>query len=256
VKIGDFGIATTLDASETTTGIPLGTPAYTAPERLRGFAATVCSDLYSLAVVLYEAAAGERPFKGDGAVAIADAVVAGTHRPLGERRPDLSREFVDTVERALATDPAERFTSADAMLAAMASPPAPAPNETVPLLPPSAPTATLPAPERVSASPAEASPAAAPRAVGPRSPRRAPRNTPRRGRLWGGLAAAAVSVVLVTSVVLLVAGGDDTSPPASAPSSTAPVVTAVTAPTGSGGQLPVPEPLARALDRLERVTRP
>jgi len=63
-------------------------------------------------------------------------------------------------------------------------------------------------------------------------------------------------VVLVTSVVLLVAGGDDTSPPASAPSSTAPVVTAVTAPTGSGGQLPVPEPLARALDRLERVTRP
>ena len=44
--------------------------------------------------------------------------------------------------------------------------------------------------------------------------------------------------------------------PASAPSSTAPPVTTVTTPTASGGQVPVPEPLARALDHLERVTRP
>jgi hypothetical protein len=87
------------------------------------------------------------------------------------------------------------------------------------------------------------------RATAPRQPRRA------RDRRWRGLAAAAASVVLVVAVVLLVVNNDGASPPASAPSSTAPVVTAVTSPTGSG-QLPVPEPLARALQQLERVTRP
>jgi serine/threonine protein kinase len=40
VKVGDFGIATSLDPGETTTAVPLGTPAYTAPERLRGLPAT------------------------------------------------------------------------------------------------------------------------------------------------------------------------------------------------------------------------
>ena len=48
VKVGDFGIATSLDRSETTTGVPLGTPAYSAPERLHGLPATARSDLYSL----------------------------------------------------------------------------------------------------------------------------------------------------------------------------------------------------------------
>ena len=66
LKIGDFGIATFLDAGDTVTRVPLGTPAYTAPERLRGLGATARSDLYSLGVVLYEAAAGTRPFTGDG----------------------------------------------------------------------------------------------------------------------------------------------------------------------------------------------
>jgi serine/threonine-protein kinase len=243
VKIGDFGIATTLDATETTTGIPLGTPAYTAPERLRGLAASECSDLYSLGVVLYEAAAGERPFRGDGSVAIAEAVVAGAHRPLGDRRPDLSPDFVAAVERAMATDPAERFESADAMLAVLAS--AAVAPKTVPLQPPSAPTATLPVPARVGTPPAPRGEA-----------RRERRREPRRDRRWRGIVAAAVSVVLATALVFLITRSDDASPPTTAPSSTAPAVTAVTTPVASGAALPVPEPLARALDRLERATRP
>ncbi len=117
LKVGDFGIATFLDAGDTTTRVPLGTPAYTAPERLRGLGATERSDLYSLGVVLYEAAAGVRPFTGDGATAVAEAAVVGTHVPLGERRPDLSPAFVATIERALATDPADRFADAEEMRA-------------------------------------------------------------------------------------------------------------------------------------------
>ena len=121
LKIGDFGIATFLDASDTVTRVPLGTPAYTAPERLRGLGATARSDLYSLGVVLYEAAAGTRPFTGEGPSAVAEAVVIGTHVPLGEQRPDLSPALVATVERALATDPADRFADAEAMRDALTS---------------------------------------------------------------------------------------------------------------------------------------
>ena len=148
-KVCDFGIATSLDAGETTTRVPLGTPAYTAPERLRGLRATELSDLYSLGVVLYEAAAGARPFTGDGAVAVAEAVVVGNHTDLHEWRPDLSPAFVATVERALATDPADRFADAAEMRAALDRTPSatgtPAP-ETLPLRPPAHDTAVLPVP--------------------------------------------------------------------------------------------------------------
>ena len=120
VKVGDFGIATSLDATETTTGPPLGTPAYTAPERLRGLPATPASDLYSLGVVLYEAATGTRPFTGGAPGELADAVVRGAHRPLDSRRRDLDPGLVAAIERALAADPAGRFADAATMRTALA----------------------------------------------------------------------------------------------------------------------------------------
>ena len=71
-KLGDFGIAISLDAvTLTETGIVIGTPAYVAPERLEGEHATVESDLYSVGVMLYEALAGRRPFDGDSPLAVA-----------------------------------------------------------------------------------------------------------------------------------------------------------------------------------------
>src|SRR5204862_1993062 len=158
LKVGDFGIATSLETGETTTAVPLGTPAYTAPERLRGLPATERSDLYSLGVVLYEAATGVRPFTGDGPSAVAEAVVAGAHTPVGEVRPELSPAFTATVERALATDPSVRFADAVSMRDSLRSTSA---APTVPLISPDATeTAVLPAPPPVPA------------------PRRAPRQEP------------------------------------------------------------------------------
>ena len=220
-KVCDFGIATSLDAGETTTRVPLGTPAYTAPERLRGLRATERSDLYALGVVLYEAAAGERPFAGNGAVAVAEAVVAGDHTDLHERRPDLSPAFVATVERALATDPADRFADAAEMRAALDRAARRRRRhrlpETVPLRPPARDTAVLPV-------------------------RRDPRPSPRRLDLRRARRRASVVLVLVAVIAigLLVSAGDDApTPPTTAPA-TAPATTP--APVGTG----LPAPLAPA----------
>jgi serine/threonine protein kinase len=123
-KIADFGIAKSLEASDgsldlTGTGQLLGTPAYLPPERLDGSPATPQSDLYSLGVVLYEALTGECPFPGDTPMKTAMAIVAGDYRPLGEVKPGLDPVLMFTVERAMATDPADRFESASAMASAL-----------------------------------------------------------------------------------------------------------------------------------------
>jgi serine/threonine-protein kinase len=124
-KVADFGIAKTLEASDgsldlTGTGQLLGTPAYLPPERLDGGPATAQSDLYSLGVVLYEALTGKCPFPGHTPVAAAMAIVAGDYPPLDEVRPGLDPALVSAVQRAMATDPAQRFESAAAMAATLA----------------------------------------------------------------------------------------------------------------------------------------
>jgi eukaryotic-like serine/threonine-protein kinase len=121
VKIADFGIAKSIDvaADLTSTGQVLGTPAYLAPEQVEGQRAGPASDLYSLGVVLYEALTGQKPFGGPTPVAVAQAVVAGEHRPLSDLRPDVDPPLADAVERAMSRDPEKRFPSAATMAAAL-----------------------------------------------------------------------------------------------------------------------------------------
>jgi eukaryotic-like serine/threonine-protein kinase len=65
LKITDFGISHAAGSAPLTgTGILLGTPAYLAPERIAGQAATPASDLYSLGVVAWECLVGTPPFTG------------------------------------------------------------------------------------------------------------------------------------------------------------------------------------------------
>jgi serine/threonine-protein kinase len=169
-KVADFGIATRVDADPTSAGHLIGTPAYLAPERLEGGAASPRSDLYSLGVVLYEALAGTKPFTGDPPLAVAHAIQQGTHAPLGEVRPDLDPRLVDAVERSMAREPGERFPSAAAMAAA--------------LEPVGDATQVLP--------------------VAPAAPMAVP--APRRNRWWAALAAVAL---LGTAIVAAIAAGDD-----------------------------------------------
>jgi serine/threonine protein kinase len=249
LKIGDFGIASFLDAGDTTTRVPMGTPAYTAPERLRGLSATERSDLYSLGVVLYEAAAGVRPFTGEGATAVAEAVVAGTHVPLDEQRPDLSPVLVAVIERALANDPADRFADAEQMLAALDAPALPPTTPvavTVPIGEAAGATATLPPPSRVRP---------APMSVPAPAPTPAPNRVPTSRRFDGRRAVLAGLVVLVMALAVVVGvlltRGDD-SATSTAPTTQSPSTTVVAPVAGPS----LPAPLARALDRLEEATQP
>lgn len=132
-KVTDFGIAKTLEVAAgdalsndlTSTNQLVGTPAYLAPERIDASPATPRSDLYSVGVVLYEALGGQKPFTGQTAIAVADAVQRSTPTPLAELRPDADPALVAVIERAMARNPAERYASAEEMLRHLEAAPTP-----------------------------------------------------------------------------------------------------------------------------------
>jgi serine/threonine-protein kinase len=117
-KVGDFGIAKSTDDPSETTAL-FGTVAYLAPERLAGSQATPQSDLFSLGVVLYQAATGIKPFQADSPLATAHAIAHDEPPPLATLRPDLDPAFIRSVEVSLRKDADERFGSAAAMTTAM-----------------------------------------------------------------------------------------------------------------------------------------
>jgi hypothetical protein len=108
VKLTDFGIAQARDATPLTkTGMVVGTAQYLSPEQAQGMEVTAASDVYSLGVVAYECLSGARPFDGASQVAIALAHINRPPPPLPAEVPPAVRLLV---ERALAKDPADRFT--------------------------------------------------------------------------------------------------------------------------------------------------
>ncbi len=106
-------------ASERTTGTPL----YMAPELFDGAAASVQSDIYSLGVLLYFLVTGRHPVEGETYEELRLAHARRQRVALGDRRVDLPDGFTRTVERALASDPAQRFRSANELTAALSAKP-------------------------------------------------------------------------------------------------------------------------------------
>ncbi|RMF73754.1 MAG: serine/threonine protein kinase [Acidobacteria bacterium] len=108
VKVTDFGLAkdttTTLTASDSL----LGTPNYMSPEQIAGRTLDGRSDLFSLAVSLYELLAGQRPFPGDTVSSVLYRIVNEPPVPLARHRPDLPQELHRFFSRALAKSPSQR----------------------------------------------------------------------------------------------------------------------------------------------------
>ncbi|HYW32209.1 MAG TPA: protein kinase [Gemmatimonas sp.] len=116
VRLSDFGIARTDDVGITRTGIVIGTPAYLAPEQMRGERADPRSDLWALGVTLYEMLARRRPFDGESFVAVAQQVLLDAPAPLPVTL-DAPPALHILIDRLLAKDMADRFSSARDVIA-------------------------------------------------------------------------------------------------------------------------------------------
>jgi serine/threonine protein kinase len=115
VVLMDFGLARARRDGELGAA---GTPAYMSPEQAAGRAPDPRSDLYSLGVILYELAAGKRPFEGN-----VDALAQAHQRTPPPPLPrDVPANLRRVIARLLEKDPSARFPTAKAAALALASP--------------------------------------------------------------------------------------------------------------------------------------
>jgi len=122
--IADFGIAravaeptsdpgSALPGPLTRTGLVVGTPDYMSPEQASGERTLgPSSDVYSLAIVLYEMLAGSPPFTAPTARAAMAKHFSGDMPSLREARPEVPEAIEAAIRKALAPEPEDRFASA------------------------------------------------------------------------------------------------------------------------------------------------
>ncbi|WP_400767489.1 serine/threonine-protein kinase [Methylosinus sporium] len=112
VKIMDFGIARVQGSVRMTrAGTAIGTPLYMAPEQRRGSEGDERSDLYALAVVLYEILSGAAPFAGLDEVELLQAQIGRDPPPLVPRIPGVTPELEAAIMKALSKRPEQRYPS-------------------------------------------------------------------------------------------------------------------------------------------------
>ena len=118
--VTDFGIARLAQAAPlTATGQLLGTVFYVSPEQVAGEPIDARSDLYSLGVVGFLALTGQFPFDGELASAVLVAHVTKQAPPIASVDASVPAALAAIVDRCLAKRAADRFASADELLAAL-----------------------------------------------------------------------------------------------------------------------------------------
>lgn len=124
VMVTDFGIARAVtdgaDARLTATGMAIGTPAYMSPEQSMGEREVDGrSDLYSLGIVAYQMLTGELPFNASSTPALLVKHISEVPTPVQQRCPGVPVDLGRAVMVMLEKDPANRFPSAAALVAAL-----------------------------------------------------------------------------------------------------------------------------------------
>ncbi|MDP9236407.1 MAG: protein kinase [Chloroflexota bacterium] len=116
-KLGDFGLAFSLDRSRLTMpGTVMGTAAYLSPEQALGEPVTERSDLYSLGCLLYEMVCGRPPFADANATAVIAQHLNAAPAAPSLHEPDVPPVLEDLILRLLAKSPAQRPESASVVL--------------------------------------------------------------------------------------------------------------------------------------------
>jgi hypothetical protein len=116
VRLCDFGLAQSAEGSGlTTSAAVLGTPGYMAPEVIAEGHADPRSDLYSLGVILFEAATGHLPLSADSPYQLMRLHLEVTPPRPRSLVPDLPPAIDNAIARLLAKDPLDRFPSAEAL---------------------------------------------------------------------------------------------------------------------------------------------
>jgi serine/threonine-protein kinase len=122
--VTDFGIARAMDSSGdsrlTATGMAIGTPAYMSPEQAAGEREIDGrSDLYSLGILGYQMLTGEPPFTAGSTPAMLVKHISERPVPVEQRRPDVPTDLARSVMMLLEKNPADRFPTAAALVAAL-----------------------------------------------------------------------------------------------------------------------------------------
>jgi serine/threonine-protein kinase len=239
IKVMDFGIARVAGSEHlTTAGFMMGTPAYMAPEQVRGEEVDARTDLYAMGVVLYRLTTAKLPFKGDTPFLMAQSQINDPPTPAHVQRAGLPDWIEQILMRALAKAPSARFQTADefrdALRRGLAGLDLPVPPDQMETTPPHAlPTLPSAAPTTGSASRTPASGTAPmPMASLPPTPVVAPAPAvdvaPVAGSPWVRMATQPVVAMagMAAVIVLLAAGiwwwrGARQAPPVTTPQATA-----------------------------------
>ena len=115
--IVDFGLVYDADLTAMTqAGQVVGTPAYIAPEILRGESACLRSDVYQLGVILFECLAGELPYLAPTPALIMTCILQGRAQSLKKLAPNIDDNVVTFISRMMACDLEQRYQTAESAL--------------------------------------------------------------------------------------------------------------------------------------------
>ncbi len=119
IKVMDFGIARAKNSSLTTDNSVLGTAHYVSPEQSTGKPLGPTTDIYSLGIVMYEAATGRVPFVGDDAISVAMKQVNEAPQPPSLINPNIDPALEAIILRCMEKNPGDRYQSADELARAL-----------------------------------------------------------------------------------------------------------------------------------------
>ena len=111
-EAGVSGVSELPTKSRTEEGRIVGTVAYMSPEQAEGKTLDSRSDIFSLGIVLYEMATGERPFQGETTASVLSSILKDAPRSVTELNPDVPRDMSRLINRCLVKDPEHRYQTA------------------------------------------------------------------------------------------------------------------------------------------------